>query len=106
MNAIQRPQTTVFGRDAYPTFAEKATALLFALLNNLPFRSGNRRLALTSLLAFCEMNHRQIDARALDEKGVENLVKRAANYRTLSVPAENVFRDVREALAKAIVSAV
>lgn len=103
VNAIQRPQTTVFGKDAYPTFPEKAAAFLFALLQNMPFRSGNRRVALTALLAFCEVNQRLLDGRVLDEKTFENLIKRTANYRNQGLAPENVFRELREILSRAIV---
>lgn len=103
VSAVQRPQTTVFGRDAYPSFSDKAAAFLFALLQNPPFKSANRRLALASLVAFCELNHRQLDTRALDEKSIEVLVKRAATYRSQGIPAENVFSETREILARAIV---
>ena len=103
LNAIQRPQTTVFGKDAYPSFSQKAAAFFFALLQNGPFRSGNRRVALASLLAFCELNERSIDARVLDEKTFENLVKRASGHRDQGLPPENVFRDVQELMKRAIV---
>lgn len=103
INAVQRPQTTVFGKDAYPTFPEKAAAFLFALLQNMPFRSGNRRVALTALVAFCEVNQRLIDSRVLDEKTIETLIKRAANYRNQGLAPENVFREIREILSRAIV---
>lgn len=103
LNSIQRPQTTVFGKDAYPTFPEKAAAFFFALLQNGPFRSGNRRVALASLLAFCELNERSIDGRVLDEKTFENLVKRAAGHREHGLPPENVFREIRELMNRAIV---
>jgi death on curing protein len=102
LNAVQRPQTTVFGKDAYPTFAEKAAAFLFALLQNAPFRSGNRRVALASLLAFCEVNQRSVDSRVLDEKTIENLVKRASTYRDYGIPPEVVFREIRELMDRAI----
>ena len=49
LNAIQRPQATVFGKDAYATIQEKAAAFVFAILQNGPFRGGNRRLAAASL---------------------------------------------------------
>jgi len=104
LNTVQRPQATVFGKDAFPTFAEKATALIFALLQNMPFRSGNRRLALASLVAFCEMNHRQLDSRLLDEKAAEQLVKKVATHRENGVPGENVFRDLRDLLSRAVVA--
>ena len=104
-NTIQRPQTTVFGKDAYPSFAEKAAAFLFALLQNMPFRSGNRRVALVSLVAFCELNQKQVDSRILDEKTFENMIKRVANYRNQGLAPESVFREIRETLSRAIVAA-
>jgi prophage maintenance system killer protein len=104
INAVQRPQVTTLGREAYPSFADKVAAFLFALLTNSPFRGGNRRVALASLFAFCEINDKTIDARVLDEKTVETLLKRAAGHRDLGIPPENVFREIREALSRAIVA--
>jgi prophage maintenance system killer protein len=102
LNAVQRPQVTMLGREAYGTFADKVSAFLFALLTNSPFRGGNRRVALAALFAFCELNNRTIDSRILDEKTAETLFKRAASYRELGVPPENVFREIKETLTRAI----
>jgi death-on-curing protein len=102
LSAVQRPQTTIFGKEAYASFPEKAAAFLFALTQNMPFRSGNRRLALAALLAFCEVNRHAIDSRVLDEKGVENLIKRAAGFRELGIPPEQVFRELKEQLGRAL----
>lgn len=104
LNAVQRPQVTTLGREAYPAFSDKVAALVFALLQSRPFRGGNRRLALASIFAFCEMNGRNVDARAFDEKTAETLVKRAASYREMGLPPEIVFTELREALKKAIVA--
>ena len=104
INAVQRPQVTTLGREAYPSFADKVAAFLFALLTNSPFRGGNRRVALASLVAFCDLNNRSIDARVLDEQTVEALLKRAAGHRELGIPPENVFREIRETLSRAIVA--
>src|SRR6266511_4352416 len=46
VNAVQRPQVTTLGREAYPSFPEKVAAFLFALLTYSPFRGGKRRVAL------------------------------------------------------------
>lgn len=104
VNAVQRPQVTTLGREAYPSFADKVAAFLFALLTNSPFRGGNRRVALASLFAFCELNDKAIDTRVLDEKTLETMLKRAAGYRDMGIPAENVFREIRETLSRAIVA--
>ena len=105
VQAVQRPQVTTLGREAYPTFPEKVAAFLFALLQNRPFRGGNRRVALASLFAFCEINNRAVDSRVLDEKSAENLLRRASTFRELGVPPENVFREMRETMSRAIVAA-
>ena len=105
VNAVQRPQVTTLGREAYPTFPEKVAAFLFALLTYSPFRGGNRRVALASLFAFCELNNRTVDARVLDEKSAETLFKRAAAHREMGIPPESVYREMREMLNRAIVAA-
>ncbi len=103
LNAVQRPQITTLGREAYATFPDKVAAFIFALLSYHPFRGGNRRLALASLFAFCELNKRTIDSRVLDEKTAETLFKRAAGHRELGIPPENVYREFRDMMSRAIV---
>lgn len=105
VNTVARPQITTFGREAYPTFSEKVAAFTFALLANKPFRSGNRRLALASIFAFCELNSKAVDTRVLDEKAMEVLLRRAASFRDDGIPAENVFRELRDIMHRAIVAA-
>jgi prophage maintenance system killer protein len=102
VSAVQRPQVTTLGREAYPTFADKAAALVFALLQARPFRGGNKRVALASLLAFCELNDKSLDSRVFDEKTAESLIKRAGNFREMGIPPENVFRELREVMTKSI----
>ena len=104
-NAAARPQVTTLGREAYPSFPDKVAALVFALLTNQPFRGGNRRVALASIFAFCELNHRSIDSRILDEKVAETLIKRAASVRESGSPPEIAFREIREVMHRAIVGA-
>lgn len=104
LQVVQRPQVTTLGREAYPTFAEKVSAFLFALLQYRPFRGGNRRVALASLVAFCDLNNKTLDSRVLDEKTAETLLRRASSYRELGIPPENVYREMRETMSKAIVA--
>jgi prophage maintenance system killer protein len=63
VSAVQRPQVTTLGREAYPSFSDKVAALVFALVQARAFRGGNRRVALASLVAFCELNNRTVDTR-------------------------------------------
>ena len=55
-SAAARPATTAFGEDAYPTFAEKAAALMHSLARNHPLVDGNKRLAWSATRAFCLLN--------------------------------------------------
>ncbi len=104
VSAVQRPQVTTLGREAYPNFPDKVAALVFALLQARPFRGGNRRVALASLLAFCELNHRSIDSRIFDEKTAETILRRAASCRELGIPPENAFKELRDVMNRAIVT--
>jgi len=102
-SAVNRPQITTLGREAYPTFSDKVAALVFALLQARPFRGGNRRVALATLLAFVELNNRSVDTRIFDEKTAETVLKRAAACRELGIPPETAFRELRETLTRSIV---
>lgn len=57
---MARPQTFVFGHDAYPTLDEKAAALLHSLSRNHALIDGNKRLALGGLIAFYGVNGRRL----------------------------------------------
>lgn len=59
-SAAARPQTTVFGHDAYPTFADKAAALMHSLARNHPLVDGNKRLAWAGTRVFCLLNGRDL----------------------------------------------
>jgi len=54
--ALARPQTSVFGEDAYPSLVEKAAALTHSIARNHALVDGNKRLALAGLIAFLGMN--------------------------------------------------
>ena len=59
-SALARPQTTVFGDDAYPTLEDKAAALLHSLARNHALVDGNKRLALAGLFTFLGVNGRRL----------------------------------------------
>jgi death on curing protein len=54
--ACARPQTHVFGRDAYPTLPEQAAALLHSIVGNHALVDGNKRLGFAAMAVFCEIN--------------------------------------------------
>ena len=55
-SAAARPQTTVFGEDAYPDIWTKAAALLQSVVKNHPLIDGNKRLGWLSTAVFLELN--------------------------------------------------
>jgi len=58
--AAARPQVTVFGDDAYPTFEDKAAALLHSMVRNHALMDGNKRLAWSAARIFCLLNGRDL----------------------------------------------
>lgn len=65
-SAAGRPQTTVFGEDAYPSLADKAAALMHSIARNHALVDGNKRLAWAATRVFCLLNGRDI-AFSVDE---------------------------------------
>ncbi len=59
-SAVVRPQTHIFGADAYPTLEAKAAALLHSIARNHSLVDGNKRLALAATLAFLGVNGRRL----------------------------------------------
>jgi death on curing protein len=55
-SAVARPQTTVFGQDAYPDLMMKAAALLQSIVNNHALVDGNKRLGWLATAVFLEIN--------------------------------------------------
>lgn len=60
-SAIARPETAMFGVDAYPELHEKAAALFSSLAQNHPFFDGNKRFSWVATLTFLELNGLRVD---------------------------------------------
>jgi death-on-curing protein len=74
-SALLRQQTTVFGREAYPTLDEKAAALVHSLVRNHALVDGNKRLGLGGLIAFYGLNGRRL---ALSNDAAHDLIMAVA----------------------------
>jgi len=70
--AADRPQTSLFGEDAYPDLVTKAAALLQSVVNNHPLIDGNKRLGWVATATFLEINGRS--AALIDNDAVYDLV--------------------------------
>ena len=59
-SALARPQTTVFGEEAYVSLNQKAAAMAHSIARNHALVDGNKRLALAALMAFLGLNGRRL----------------------------------------------
>lgn len=88
-SAAARPQTTVFGEDAYPDVWTKAAALLQSVVKNHPLVDGNKRLGWLATAVFLELNDVPV-TRATNEDVYNLVVTTAAG------------KDTVESIAKAL----
>jgi death-on-curing protein len=79
-SAAGRPQTTVFGEDAYPTLADKAAALMHSVARNHALVDGNKRLAWSATRVFCLLNGRDIAFSVDDAEALVLAVATGAAY--------------------------
>ena len=66
-SALAQPQMIFGGEDLYPTLADKAAALGYALIQNHPFLDGNKRTGHAAMEVFLVLNGYEIRA-AVDEQ--------------------------------------
>jgi death-on-curing protein len=61
-SATAQPSQQAFGVELYPTMAEKASALGFALIQNHAFVDGNKRVGYQAMFIFLQINGFEIIA--------------------------------------------
>ena len=88
-SAAARPQTTVFGQDAYADIWTKAAALLQSVVKNHPLVDGNKRLGWLSTAVFLELNGVATE-HATDDDVYEFVVGIAAGDHTIEEIAEGL----------------
>ncbi|GAA3260745.1 type II toxin-antitoxin system death-on-curing family toxin [Nonomuraea helvata] len=59
--ALLRPQTSLFGHDAYPDVFVKAAALLHSIVTNHPLVDGNKRAGWLTTYVFLAKNGIELD---------------------------------------------
>lgn len=77
-SAAARPQTVVFGDDAYPDVWTKAAALLQSIVKNHALVDGNERLGWLATAVFLELNG--VKATRASNDGVYDLVMDVAAH--------------------------
>lgn len=61
-SALSNPRATFGSKDLYPSLIEKVAILYYTLNKNHPFKNGNKRISLCSLLVFLHINNHWLDA--------------------------------------------
>lgn len=73
---LHRPETTIYGVEAYPTFPEKLAALMHSLSSNHMMIDGNKRIAWIGSRAFALINGKDFD---IDGNTAEEVIKSLAS---------------------------
>ncbi len=94
LSALARPQTSLFGADAYPTLALKTTALMDSLVNNHPMMDGNKRSSWFAANLFLELNGFELEAETEDAFGF--ILRIATNDASLEEAADWISNHMRE----------
>lgn len=61
-SALERPHTTLFGKEVYPTLPHQAAALGQAIAKYRPMLDGNKRSAWIAMNVFLELNGYDVEA--------------------------------------------
>ncbi len=75
-SALAQPRMTFNGEELYPTLVDKAASLGFSIIQNHPFRDGNKRTAHASMEIFLLLNGFEIFA---DEDEQERIILQVAS---------------------------
>ena len=92
-SALARPQTSVFGEDAYPTLEVKAAAMTHSVIKNHPMVDGNKRTSWFLLNAFLYINGYLLEMST--EEGLEFTLGVATDQLSLEQAAEKIRSQMR-----------
>lgn len=93
--SLSRPQTTVYGEEAYPSLSLKAAALIHSVITSRPMTNGNKRTGWTLMITFLQLNNREVVSAPDD--ALEFVLSVATNSREL----EDIARWIDDHLVKA-----
>lgn len=64
--ALVAPQKTYFGKEFYPSLADKAAVLLYSMVKAHPWANGNKRMGMIATFVFVGLNGRWWQASQAD----------------------------------------
>lgn len=80
-SAVNAPFQTFAGQDLYEGIYAKAAQLCYGLTKDHPFRDGNKRTAVHSMLVYLGVNNIELE---YEEQAMEDLIISVADGRTTS----------------------
>ena len=92
-SALARPQTSVFGEDAYPTLELKAAAMTHSVIKNHPMVDGNKRTSWFLLNAFLYINGYLLEMST--EEGLQFTLGVPTDQLSLEEAAEKIRSHMR-----------
>jgi death-on-curing protein len=93
-SAIERPQTTLFGEDAYATFELKAAAMVDSIIRNHALIDGNKRSSWFALNYFAMLNRKVVVAEV--EEAFEFILSVANKNLSLEQSADWIAQHVHD----------
>jgi death-on-curing protein len=88
-SAVARPQTSLSGKEMFPTVFHKAAVLASCIIQNHPFIDGNKRTGIHAMLVFLELNN----ARSVIDDG--GLIKLGKGIATKLVNLDDVVKILK-----------
>lgn len=99
-SALHNPKAQFGGRDLYPSLTDKAAILYYTLNKNHPFRNGNKRISLCSLLIFLFINKYWLDA------GITEIVDMTLKIsKSPASDKDKILAEVKEWINKHLIAA-
>lgn len=74
---LMQPYQTAFGQPCYRGFGAKAAVLFYGIIKNHPYQNGNKRIAVTTLVAFAWLHNKTFTLSKADMERVSLVVAKS-----------------------------
>ncbi|MFH1832850.1 MAG: type II toxin-antitoxin system death-on-curing family toxin [Candidatus Levyibacteriota bacterium] len=97
-SALGSPRQSFDSRLLYSTLVKQASILFYSLIKNHPFKNGNKRIAVMSLLVFLSLNNRWLSIEPYDlYKFAQEVAK------TESKEKDKILKTIEETIEKTLI---
>ena len=97
-SALGSSRQSFGGRFLYPSLVKQASILFYSLIKNHPFKNGNKRIAVMSLLVFLSLNNRWLSINPYD---LYKFAKKVAESK--SKEKDKTLKTIEIAIKKTII---